>query len=65
MKEIKKIKKIKKINLLLIIFFTVFTVFTVNLLTGCAKDNLKAPCPKFGKYCQKIPINSWDYYHSV
>ena len=58
----KEIKKIKKINLLLIIFFT---VFTINLLVGCAKDNLKAPCPKFGKYCQKIPINSWDYYHSV
>jgi len=55
----KEIKKIKNINLLLII------LFTVSLLTGCAKDNLKAPCPKFGKYCQKIPINSWDYYHSV
>lgn len=31
------------------------------LLTGCASPSLKAPCPNFGKWCNKKPINSWNY----
>lgn len=30
------------------------------LLTGCASQSLKAPCPDYGKSCSKTPINSWD-----
>jgi hypothetical protein len=30
------------------------------LLTGCASQSLKAPCPNYGKQCNKTPINSWD-----
>jgi hypothetical protein len=30
------------------------------LLVGCASQSLKAPCPDYGKYCDKTPINSWD-----
>jgi hypothetical protein len=30
-------------------------------LSGCAKTNLKTPCPDFGKWCTKTPINSWTY----
>ena len=30
-------------------------------LGGCASDELLAPCPHFGAYCTKTPINSWDY----
>lgn len=31
-----------------------------TLLTGCASQSLKAPCPDYGKHCDKTPINSWD-----
>lgn len=30
------------------------------LVTGCAPTDLKAPCPEYGKYCSKTPINNWD-----
>ena len=30
------------------------------VLTGCASQSLEAPCPDFGKSCNKTPINSWD-----
>lgn len=30
------------------------------LLTGCASQSLKAPCPDYGKSCSKTPVNSWD-----
>jgi len=29
-------------------------------LAGCASSNLKAPCPDFGKHCQKVPVNHWN-----
>lgn len=35
-------------------------LFTSVLLVGCASQSLKAPCPDYGKYCDKTPINSWD-----
>lgn len=36
--------------------------FTVLQLTGCAHSELEAPCPDYGRYCKRSPINSWDYY---
>ena len=30
------------------------------LLVSCASENLKAPCPDYGKNCEKTPVNSWD-----
>ncbi len=29
-------------------------------LISCASEVLKAPCPDYGKNCEKTPINSWD-----
>ena len=43
----------------LILWLVIFSM--ACLLVGCAKDDLKAPCPNYGKYCSKTPINSWDY----
>jgi len=39
----------------------VVVVFSMLLLTACAKDTLKTPCPNFGAHCRKVPINVWDY----
>ncbi len=37
--------------------------FLLNLgflsLSSCASDAPSAPCPHFGLYCSKTPINSW------
>lgn len=30
-------------------------------LVGCAKPDLKTPCPNYGTQCAQAPINSWDY----
>ena len=38
----------------------VTTLISSVLLVGCASESLKAPCPDYGKYCDKTPINSWD-----
>lgn len=35
-------------------------VVSLLLLTGCASQSLKAPCPDYGQFCEKTPINSWD-----
>lgn len=44
------------------IVLTVFVTLGVTLLlSGCANQPLKAPCPDFGKWCEKTPINSWNY----
>lgn len=29
------------------------------ILTGCAPSNLQAPCPHYGFWCHKTPINGW------
>lgn len=31
-----------------------------TLLASCASENLKAPCPDYGKHCDTTPVNSWD-----
>ena len=54
MKELKKMKRI-----MILCFVTLSMVF----LAGCATNNLTAPCPDYGKHCNKIQINSWDYNH--
>ena len=36
-------------------------VFMIAGLSGCASDTLNAPCPGYGKWCAKTPINSWNY----
>lgn len=35
-------------------------LMTSVLLVGCASQSLKAPCPDYGRYCDKTPVNSWD-----
>jgi len=35
-------------------------LMTSVLLVGCASQSLKAPCPDYGRHCDKTPINSWD-----
>ena len=35
-------------------------LLTSVLLVGCASQSLKAPCPDYGRYCEKTPVNSWD-----
>lgn len=31
-------------------------------LSGCAKTPPGVVCPDFGRYCHKMPVNSWDYH---
>ncbi len=31
------------------------------MLVGCAKPDMKAPCPNYGTKCPQTPINSWNY----
>ena len=31
-------------------------------LSGCAKAPSGVVCPDFGRYCHKVPVNSWDYH---
>lgn len=38
---------------------SLFLLMTL-LISGCAQTTLKAPCPDYGKYCHKIPINHWN-----
>jgi len=48
----------KKIKLMIL---AITVGFAVTILSGCASDNLKAPCPNYGSSCHKTPINSWNY----
>ncbi len=41
-------------------FILATTLISSILLVGCASESLKAPCPDYGKYCDKTPVNSWD-----
>jgi len=50
----KKSKKIIQKSVL------VSLLMTSVLLVGCASQSLKAPCPDYGRYCDKTPVNSWD-----
>ncbi len=54
-KNIKNIKKITTFFLLLLLAST-----TLMTLSGCSDDEQKAPCPHFGRFCTKTPINSWS-----
>ena len=44
----------------------ILIVILFILVTGCSAKHstLSAPCPDYGKYCHKIPINSWNYKES-
>ncbi len=53
MRELKNKTKTKTMGI-------VMALFVGCLLTGCASQSLKAPCPDYGKYCDKTPVNSWD-----
>lgn len=48
-----------KINIIKKLSLTTFIISSV-LLVGCASQSLKAPCPDYGRYCEKTPVNSWD-----
>lgn len=47
----KKQYSLKSIALLITMCFS-------TLLTSCATESLKAPCPDYGKHCDKTPVNS-------
>lgn len=39
-----------------------FLIATIStLLMSCAKEELQAPCPHYGKQCYKQPVNGWGY----
>lgn len=40
---------------------TLLCLGVLGALSGCASDNLKAPCADYGHWCSKTPINSWNY----
>jgi len=42
------------------IVFLILTIGFALMMGGCAPHPAKAPCPEYGKWCQKIPVNSWD-----
>jgi hypothetical protein len=29
------------------------------ILASCASENLKAPCPNYGKWCSQKSVNTW------
>lgn len=37
----------------------IIIVMTMLAVTACASQSLDAPCPNFGEYCARTPINSW------
>lgn len=37
----------------------------LSLLASCAKEELQAPCPDFGRQCYKQPVNGWNYYEEA
>jgi len=43
-----------------LLFYVSTLVLTSFFLVGCASQNLKAPCPDYGRHCDKTPVNSWD-----
>lgn len=53
-------KRLKIINRIFKIVFTFIFLTAMSVMSGCAKDNLNAPCPNFGASCQKSPVNGWD-----
>lgn len=46
----------KKKQLITVLLFSM-------MITSCAKSELGSPCPNYGAFCRKQPINSWDYHH--
>ncbi len=36
-----------------------FSLFSLAALSSCASDGPPMPCPHFGLFCSKTPINSW------
>ncbi len=48
----------KKIQLHTYLLALIFSCSVI--LASCASDNLKAPCPDYGKNCDSTPVNSWD-----
>ena len=43
-----------------LLFYVSTLVLSSFFLVGCASQNLKAPCPDYGRHCDKTPVNSWD-----
>ena len=40
-------------------------VLACLLITSCTSGPLKAPCPQFGAYCHKRPVNAWNYQNAA
>lgn len=54
------ISKTKKIlgNILFVLIFMAVMLVTF-FCTSCASDTIGSPCPNYGEWCDKTPINSW------
>lgn len=37
----------------------IIIVMSMFAMSACASHSLDAPCPNYGEYCAKTPINSW------
>ncbi len=35
-------------------------LYFVLTLCGCTPHPAQAPCADYGKWCHKVPVNSWD-----
>ncbi len=53
MNKVRIVSMRKKLFLILLGFF-------VLALCGCAPHPAKAPCAEYGRWCHKVPVNSWD-----
>lgn len=42
------------------ILFLILTTYFVLTVCACTPHLAKAPCSEYGRWCQKIPVNSWD-----
>lgn len=39
---------------------TLSCLLLLSLLIGCAKTEMNAPCPNYGRQCPQTPINAWN-----
>lgn len=42
-------------------FTLIFLGLFCLLLNACSTTDLNSPCPNYGAYCDKTPVNSWNY----
>lgn len=52
--------KVEKISGLTGFVMLLFGLCFLTSLSSCASDTPPMPCPHFGLFCAKTPINSWS-----